>query len=65
MRDVRSDPELQDLVRRFVTPGRRFLRLGGSVFRLGPVERSAFVWDLAQAAYEITPAEILKEEPDK
>ncbi|WP_405425416.1 DUF6000 family protein [Streptomyces erythrochromogenes] len=58
MRDVQSDPELQDLVRRFVTPGRRYLRLGGSVFRLGPVERSAFVRDLAQAAYDITPAEL-------
>ncbi|MFK3732360.1 DUF6000 family protein [Streptomyces sp. NPDC088090] len=58
MRDVRSDPELQDLVRRFVTPDRRYLRLGGSVFRLTPVERSAFVRDLAQAAYEITPAEL-------
>ncbi|WP_329536818.1 DUF6000 family protein (plasmid) [Streptomyces sp. NBC_01450] len=58
MRDVQSDPELQGLVRRFVTPGRRYLRLGGSVFRLSPVERSAFVRDLAQAAYEITPAEL-------
>lgn len=58
MRDVQSDPELQDLVRRFVTPGRRYLRLGGSVFRLSPVERSAFARDLAQAAYEITPAEL-------
>ncbi|MFJ2938415.1 DUF6000 family protein [Streptomyces sp. NPDC087219] len=58
MRDVRSDPELQGLVRRFVTPDRRYLRLGGSVFRLSPVERSAFVRGLAQAAYEITPAEL-------
>ncbi|GGW60841.1 DUF6000 family protein [Streptomyces galilaeus] len=58
MRDVRSDPELQELVRRFVTPDRRYLRLGGSVLRLNPVERSAFVRNLAQAAYEITPAEL-------
>ncbi|MFH9953774.1 DUF6000 family protein [Streptomyces roseolus] len=58
MRDIRSDPELQDLVRRFVTPGRRYLRLGGSVFRLSPDERFAFVRDLAQAAYDITPAEL-------
>ncbi|MFG2440549.1 DUF6000 family protein [Streptomyces sp. NPDC048508] len=58
MRDVQSDAELQDLVRRFVTPDRRYLWLGGSVFRLSPIERSAFVRDLAQAAYEITPAEL-------
>ncbi|MFD9117518.1 DUF6000 family protein [Streptomyces bottropensis] len=58
MRDVQSDPDLQDLVRRFVTPDRRYLRLGGGLLRLDPVERSAFVRDLAQAAYEITPAEL-------
>ncbi|MDX3525452.1 DUF6000 family protein [Streptomyces sp. ID05-39B] len=58
MRDVRSDPELGELVRRFVTPDRRYLRLGGGVLRLNPVERSAFVRNLAQAAYEITPAEL-------
>jgi hypothetical protein len=57
MRHVQSDPELQELVRRFVTPDRRYLRLGGSLLRLNPVERSAFVRDLAQAAYGITPAE--------
>ncbi|MEU9283662.1 DUF6000 family protein [Streptomyces sp. NPDC048275] len=58
MRHVQSDPELQDLVRRFVTPDRRYLRLGGGLLRLDPIERSAFVRDLAQAAYEITPAEL-------
>ncbi|MFI1154950.1 DUF6000 family protein [Streptomyces sp. NPDC020817] len=58
MRDVRSDPELQELVRRFVTPDRRYLRLGGSLHRLSAVERSAFVRDLAQAAYDITPDEL-------
>ncbi|MFJ5546371.1 DUF6000 family protein [Streptomyces sp. NPDC093225] len=58
MRDVRSDPELQELVRRFVAPDRRYLRLGGGVLRLNPVERSAFVRDLAQAAHDITPAEL-------
>ncbi|MDT0395697.1 MULTISPECIES: DUF6000 family protein [Streptomyces] len=58
MRHVQSDPELQGLVRRFVTPDRRYLRLGGGLLRLDPVERSAFVRDLAQAAHEITPAEL-------
>lgn len=55
---VQDDPELQDLVRRFVAPDRRYLRLGGGLLRLNPVERSAFVRDLAQAAYEITSAEL-------
>ncbi|MDX3569840.1 DUF6000 family protein [Streptomyces sp. ID05-47C] len=58
MRDVRSDPELRELVPRFVTPDRRYLRLGGGLLRLNRVERSAFVRNLAQAAYEITPAEL-------
>lgn len=58
MRHVQSDPELQELVRRFVTPDRRYPRLGGSLLRLNQAERSAFVRDLAQAAYEITPAEL-------
>lgn len=58
MRHFQSDPELLDLVRRFVTPDRRYLRLGGGLLRLSPVKRSAFVRDLAQAAYEITPAEL-------
>lgn len=58
MRDVRSDPELQELVRRFVMPDRRYLRLGGSLHRLSAVERSVFQRDLAQAAYEITPTEL-------
>ncbi|MFF1714273.1 DUF6000 family protein [Streptomyces sp. NPDC058268] len=58
MRHLLSDPELQDLVRRFVTPDRRYLRLGGGLLRLSSVERSAFARDLAQAAYEITPAEL-------
>ncbi|WP_329469653.1 DUF6000 family protein [Streptomyces sp. NBC_01723] len=58
MRHVQNDPELQEQVRRFVTPDRRYLRLGGGLLRLNPVERSAFVRDLAQAAYEITPAEL-------
>lgn len=58
MRHVQSDPELQDLVRRFVTPDRRYLRLGGGLARLSSVERSAFGRNLAQAAYDITPAEL-------
>ncbi|MFI7359987.1 DUF6000 family protein [Streptomyces avidinii] len=58
MRHVTSDPELQELVRRFVRPDRRYLRLGGGLHRLSAVERSTFVRDLARAACEITPTEL-------
>ncbi|WP_031155099.1 DUF6000 family protein [Streptomyces xanthophaeus] len=52
------DPEPMDLVRRFVTPGRRYMRLGGSSLRLSGPERDLFVRELVQAAGEITPAEL-------
>jgi hypothetical protein len=58
MRDAGTDPELMDLVRRFVTPGRRHLWLGGSFLRLSGPERELFVRELVRAAREITPAEL-------
>ncbi|MFE4977742.1 DUF6000 family protein [Kitasatospora sp. NPDC056651] len=58
MRDATTDPELLGLVRRFVTPGRRYLRLGGSLLRLTGLEREVFARELVQAASEITPAEL-------
>ncbi|MFG3013910.1 DUF6000 family protein [Streptomyces cinerochromogenes] len=58
MRSANTDAELMDLVRRFVTPGRRYLRLGGSFLRLSGPERELFVRELVQAAGEITPAEL-------
>ncbi|MGW6415945.1 DUF6000 family protein [Streptomyces sp. NPDC055055] len=58
MRDARTDPELSDLIRRFVVPGRRYMKLGGSLLRLGGAERDLFVRDLVRAAGEITPAEL-------
>lgn len=58
MRHATTDPELLDLVRRFVTPGRRYLRLGGSLLRLSGPEREAFARELVNAASEITPAEL-------
>lgn len=58
MRYANTDPELMDLVRRFVTPGRRYLRLGGSSLRLNGPERDLFVRELVQAAGEITSAEL-------
>lgn len=53
-----TDPELMGLIHRFVTPGRRYLRLGGSSMRLSGPERELFVGELVQAASEITPAEL-------
>ncbi len=58
MRHATTDPELLGLVRRFVTPGRRYLRLGGSLLRLSGPERVVFARELVQAASEITPAEL-------
>ncbi|WP_327302164.1 DUF6000 family protein [Streptomyces sp. NBC_01298] len=58
MRYANTDPELMDLVRRFVTPGRRYLRLGGSSLRLSGPERDLFMRELVKAAGEITPAEL-------
>jgi hypothetical protein len=53
-----TDPEPRDLIRRFVTPGRRYMRLGGSSLRLRGPERDLFMRELAEAAREITPAEL-------
>ncbi|WP_030241933.1 DUF6000 family protein [Streptomyces sp. NRRL S-350] len=58
MRHANTDPELQDLVRRFVAPGRRYLRLGGSLLRLSGPERAVRARELVQAAAEVTPAEL-------
>lgn len=58
MRSVRTDPELMALARRFVMPGRRYLRLGGYLLRLNGPEREQFARELVQAAREITPAEL-------
>jgi hypothetical protein len=58
MRCAGTDPELMGLIRRFVTPGRRYLRLGGSSLRLSGPERELFVRELVQDAREITPAEL-------
>lgn len=58
MRNATTDPELLGLVRRFVTPGRRYLRLGGSLLGLNGPKRVAFARELVKAASEITPAEL-------
>jgi hypothetical protein len=49
---------LQRVVSQFVTPQERYLRLGGGLLRMNEAERSEFAKNLAQAAFEITPAEL-------
>ncbi|MFJ8437168.1 DUF6000 family protein [Kitasatospora sp. NPDC094019] len=58
MRHAHEDPELQALVRRYVTPDRRYLRLGGHLLKLTGAERALFSHELAGAAAEITPREL-------
>ena len=53
-----DDPEVLRLIRRYVTPGRRYLKLGGGVLGLDGDERARFAADLGQAAGEITSREV-------
>lgn len=55
MRYAHRDPELLELVHRYVTPDRRYLKLGGSLLRLTKPERVQFTRKLGEAANEITP----------
>lgn len=57
MRFVHEDPELAELVRRYVAPGRRYLKLGGSLVGMSEPDRNEFLQSLADAAAQITPAE--------
>ncbi|MER5642830.1 DUF6000 family protein [Kitasatospora sp. NPDC002227] len=58
MRFAHEDPELADLIRRYVTPDRRYLRLGGSLARMTGSERNEFTRELGKAASDITPREL-------
>ncbi|WTW98183.1 DUF6000 family protein [Streptomycetaceae bacterium NBC_01309] len=58
MRFPNEDPELADLVRRYVTPDRRYLKLGGSIARMTAGERADFTRELGGAAGDITPDEL-------
>ncbi|GLW52127.1 DUF6000 family protein [Kitasatospora phosalacinea] len=53
-----NDPELRDLVRRYVVPGRRYLKLGGGLLRRDATEREAFLRELGRDAAAITPGEL-------
>ncbi|MFD7733045.1 DUF6000 family protein [Kitasatospora phosalacinea] len=53
-----NDPELRGLVRRYVTPDRRYLKLGGGLLRRDATERGAFLRELGRDAAVITPDEL-------
>ncbi|MFD5572762.1 DUF6000 family protein [Streptomyces cadmiisoli] len=60
IRDPRDDAELLALVRRYVTPQRRYLKLGGSLLRMQSPAYDRFMRDLCEDAGLITPNEIAK-----
>ncbi|MFJ5017079.1 DUF6000 family protein [Streptomyces griseoluteus] len=60
IRDPRDDAELLALVRRYVTPGRRYLKLGGSLLHMPSPASDRFMRDLREDAGLITPSEIAK-----
>ncbi|MGW4131602.1 DUF6000 family protein [Amycolatopsis japonica] len=49
---------LTELIPRYVTPGRRYLRLGGGLLRPEVADRAAFLRELSEAASRITDAEL-------
>ncbi|MBX4176212.1 DUF6000 family protein [Streptomyces geysiriensis] len=55
-----DDAELLALVRRYVTPGRRYLKLGGGLLRMRSPDRDRFMRDLCDDAALITADEITK-----
>ncbi|MFF9364040.1 DUF6000 family protein [Streptomyces griseoluteus] len=60
IRDPRDDAEPMALVRRYVTPGRRYLKLGGSLLHMPSPASGRFVRDLREDAGLITPSGIAK-----
>lgn len=58
IRHAHEDAELLALVRRYVTPERRYLKLGGSLLRMRDPEYDRFVRDLGDDAGVITAQEI-------
>ncbi|MFJ9843722.1 DUF6000 family protein [Kitasatospora sp. NPDC101155] len=58
MRRTYDDPELRDVIQRYVTPGRRYMRLGGSLLRLDDAERARCAEEIGRVAGEVTPREL-------
>ncbi|MFF8961692.1 DUF6000 family protein [Streptomyces globisporus] len=58
MRRTDEDDELLKSIRRYVTPGRRYLKLGGSLMGMTDRERATFLRKLGDPADEITSREL-------
>ncbi|MFE4588431.1 DUF6000 family protein [Streptomyces laurentii] len=58
MRRTYEDDELFTLIRRYVSPGGRYLKLGGGLLGMTGRKRAAFLRKLGKAASEITPREL-------
>ncbi|MEH0418539.1 DUF6000 family protein [Streptomyces sp. B21-083] len=58
MRHAHEDPELLALVRRYVTPERRYMKLGGGLLRMRSPEYDQFLRQLSEDAGVITAKEI-------
>ncbi|MGW1210450.1 DUF6000 family protein [Streptomyces sp. NPDC002499] len=58
MRQTAEEAELFRLTRRYVTPGRRYLKLGGALLFLSRRDRAKFTRKLGKDAGKITPREL-------
>ncbi|MFF4310770.1 DUF6000 family protein [Streptomyces sp. NPDC001507] len=58
MRRADEEEEPLKLIRRYVTPDRRYLKLGGNLLGMSGRDRTKFLRKLGQAAGEISPREL-------
>ncbi|MFJ6075137.1 DUF6000 family protein [Streptomyces sp. NPDC093065] len=58
MRRTDEEQEQHRLIRRYVTPGRRYLKLGGALLGMSERDRDTFLRKLGRAAGEISPREL-------
>jgi hypothetical protein len=58
MRFAYENPELGDLIRRYVTPDRRYLKLGPNLLRMDGAALDAFLAALTRDAASVTPREL-------
>ncbi|MEV6739482.1 DUF6000 family protein [Streptomyces sp. NPDC051104] len=58
MRRADEEDEPLKLIRRYVTPDRRYLKLGGNLLGMSGRDRTKFLRKLGQAAGEISPREL-------
>lgn len=58
MRRTDEEAELLRVIRRYVTPDQRYLKLGGALLCMSGRERAKFIKKLGKAAGEISPREL-------